>query len=286
MNKQAGTVSPATAASASVSLTAWDEGQMQPRFDTVAKEEPLQIRVGSGGRLIDVAVTMRTPGNDFELAAGFLYSEGLIRSREQIDLISYCVDAAIDSEQRYNIVTLQLRGQLATSLERLERHFAIGSACGVCGKAQLEDLQARGIARIENESCISADVLRSLPERLQDQQRVFAMTGGLHASALFGMSGALEAIREDVGRHNATDKLIGWGLLSEWLPFGEKVLVVSGRSSFEIVQKAAAAGVPIVCSVSAPSSLAIEVAQTFNITLIGFLRGSRFNVYSGAARIV
>ena len=270
-----------------MSIVAYGDGRREPRFDDVANEEPLQLRLATRGETRDVAITMRTPGNDFELAAGFLFSEGILRSRSDLDSVSYCIDRDIDAEQRFNIVNVQLRGDAAPALQRLERHFAIGSACGVCGKAQLDDLKLRGISRVEgDDATVSAETLLALPERLQKGQRGFAFTGGLHAGALFDVSGTLEAIREDVGRHNAMDKLIGWGLLNDRLPFSNRVVLVSGRSSFEIVQKAAAAGIPIVCSVSAPSSLAIETAQAFNITLVGFLRGRRFNIYAGASRIV
>ncbi len=268
-----------------VQITSFSDGRAEPRFDEVAKEEPLQIRVAAAGTTHDVAVTMRTPGNDFELAAGFLFSEGLIRSRGDIVSLSYCLDDTIDIEQRYNIVTVELHRDAAFDLKRLERHFAIGSSCGICGKAQLESLQMR-VERIDSAATVAADTLIALPERLQEEQRVFAFTGGLHASALFDMSGKIQAVREDVGRHNAIDKLAGWGLLNDRLPYNDRILLVSGRLSFEIVQKAAVASIPIVCAVSAPSSLAIEAAQAFNVTLVGFLRGRRFNVYCGAERIV
>ena len=276
----------ATRSATSVSIVAYDDGRQEPRFDEVAKEEPLQIRLTTRDDIRDVAVTMRTPGNDFELAAGFLFGEGIIRSRSDLDSVSYCIDRELDAEQRYNIVNARLRREGVRGLERLERHFAIGSACGVCGKARLADLKMRGVSRVEGSLTVPAAMLPALPERLREEQRGFAFTGGLHASALFDSAGTLEAIREDVGRHNAMDKLIGWGLLNDGLPFSNRIALVSGRSSFEIVQKAAAAGIPIVCSVSAPSSLAIETAQAFNVTLVGFLRGRRFNIYTGASRIV
>lgn len=269
----------------SVSLFAYTGERSQPRFDDVATEEPLQIRLEAGAQIQDVAVTMRTPGHDFELAAGFLFCEGIVRAREEIDGITYCIDPQVDAQQRYNIVSVKLCNSGAPPLERLERHFAIGSACGVCGKAQLESLQARGIAPVSSSLRVSSEMLLTLPELLHAKQRVFRSTGGLHASALFDASGALHVVREDIGRHNAMDKLIGWALLGDTLPLRDRIVMVSGRSSFEVAQKAAAAGIPIVCSVSAPSSLAIEVARAFNITLVGFLRESRFNVYAGEDRI-
>ena len=269
----------------SVPISGFHDGQAAPRFDDVAIEEPLQIRITIEGRTKDVAITMRTPGNDFELAAGFLLSEGVIRSHRDITGISYCLDDSVDAQQRYNIVTVELSNTISSALERLERHFTIGSACGVCGKAQLEALQMR-VPAVESDATVSAETLLALPSRLQQEQRTFAFTGGLHASALFDSSGNLEAVREDVGRHNAMDKVSGWGLLNDRLPYRDKIVLVSGRSSFEIVQKAAVAAIPIVCSVSAPSSLAIQTAQRFKMTLVGFLRDRRFNVYAGAHRIV
>jgi len=269
----------------SVSLLAFAGERSHPRFDDVATEEPLQIRIEAGAQRSDVAVTMRTPGHDFELAAGFLFCEGIVRARQDVDAITYCIDPEVDAQQRYNIVNVRLRNSAIVPLERLERHFAIGSACGVCGKAQLESLQARGIAPVASALRVSSEVLLALPERLRQEQRVFQSTGGLHASALFDASGTLEVVREDIGRHNAMDKLAGWALLNGALPLNDRIVMVSGRSSFEVVQKAAAAGIPIVCSVSAPSSLAIETARAFNITLVGFLRERRFNIYAGEERI-
>ncbi|MBV8364430.1 MAG: formate dehydrogenase accessory sulfurtransferase FdhD [Candidatus Eremiobacteraeota bacterium] len=269
----------------SVKVVTVSDGSTQPRFDDVVREEPLQIRIVQAGKTHDIAVTMRTPGNDFELAAGFLFSEGVVRSPQDIVSISYCIDDDIERQQHYNIVNVELAAGGAPALERLERHFAIGSACGICGKAQLESLQLR-VAPIQSRMTVSSAVLTGLPKRLEHQQRAFATTGGLHASALFDPVGNLEAIREDVGRHNAMDKLIGFGLLNDRLPYNDAIVLVSGRSSFEIVQKAAVASVPIVCSVSAPSTLAIEAARDVQMTLVGFLRGRRFNVYSGGDRIV
>ena len=270
----------------SLPIVGFRDDRTTRRFDDVAIEEPLQIRILTEAGAKDVAVTMRTPGNDFELAAGFLFSEGVIRSQDDIASISYCLDDNVETQQRYNIVSVALRQRALPALERLERHFAVGSACGVCGKAQLEGLQLRGVTPIESSVSVGADTLVTLPERLQREQRAFASTGGLHASALFDLSGGLEAIREDVGRHNAMDKLIGWGLLNDRVPFADRIVLVSGRSSFEIVQKAAAAAVPILCAVSAPSSLAVQTAEAFNLTLVGFLRSGRFNIYTGECRIV
>lgn len=256
---------------------------MRSHTDQLATEEPLEIRLASPQKT--VAVTMRTPGADFELAAGFLYSEGVVRSREDIDRISYCVDQDVDGEQRYNIVNVALKEGLSVNLQPLERHFFTTSACGVCGKASLEALRDRGCPVIQKGPEVPLDVIYSLPEQLRSAQRVFSTTGGLHAAALFDAQGQLLAVREDVGRHNAIDKLVGWAVLSDELPLNNHIVMVSGRSSFEIVQKCLVAGVAIVCAVSAPSSLAVALAREFDMTLVGFLRGERFNVYAGRERL-
>lgn len=260
-----------------------EKGQMRSRTDQLATEEPLEIRLTSPQRT--VAVTMRTPGADFELAAGFLYSEGVVTNRDDIQRISYCVDPNIDGEQRYNIVNVALKDDLNPDLQPLERHFFTTSACGVCGKASLEALRLRGCPAIPPGLVVPVEVIYRLPEQLREAQRVFSKTGGLHAAALFDAQGQLLAVREDVGRHNALDKLIGLAYLSERLPLSDRIVMVSGRSSFEILQKCLTAGVSIVCAVSAPSSLAVSLAQEFGITLIGFLRGERFNIYAGRERI-
>lgn len=262
------------------------DGTASERFDDVAAEEPLEIRIPQNGkRDHSLAVTMRTPGNDFELVAGFLFSEGLVASRDQIASLTYCVDKDVEEEQRFNIVNASIP-QMAADLERLERHFTMSSACGVCGKAQLDALEVRGINPVQSEMRVSKETILALPEQLLDSQRIFAKTGGLHAAALYDAAGHLQALREDVGRHNAMDKLAGWALLEERMPLGDCIALVSGRSSFEIVQKAAVARIPILCAVSAPSSLAVALAQRFNITLIGFLRPGRFNIYAGSQRIL
>jgi FdhD protein len=260
-----------------------ENGKVRSRLDQLATEEPLEIRLVSPQRT--VAVTMRTPGADFELAAGFLYSEGVVSSREDIERISYCVDPNVDGEQRYNIVNVKLREGLSVDLQPLERHFFTTSACGVCGKASLEALRLRRCPVIPEGLEVPVDIIYSLGEQLRSAQQVFSTTGGLHAAALFDAQGQLLSVREDVGRHNALDKLIGSALLSDQLPFNNHIVMVSGRSSFEILQKCLVAGVPIVCAVSAPSSLAVALAKEFGITLIGFLRGERFNVYAGKERL-
>ncbi|XZF61203.1 MAG: formate dehydrogenase accessory sulfurtransferase FdhD [Gloeotrichia echinulata DVL01] len=260
-----------------------ENGKMRPRQDQLTTEEPLEIRLVSPRRT--VAVTMRTPGADFELAAGFLYAEGVISCKQDIQRLSYCVDESVDGEQRYNIVNVELRSGLIPDLQPLERHFYTTSACGVCGKASLAALRLRGCPVISLEPRVKPEIIYSLPDKLRSAQGIFTATGGLHAAAVFDAQGNLLNLREDVGRHNALDKLIGSAMLSEELPFNNHIVMVSGRSSFELLQKSVAAGVPIVCSVSAPSSLAVSVAQEFGITLIGFLRGERFNVYTGWERI-
>ena len=261
-----------------------DGGRM--RADHLATEEPMEIRLIAQGVRQTVAVTMRTPGNDFELAAGFLHGEGVIKGPGDIARISYCVDPAVDAAQQYNIVNVTLRRNLLPDLVPLERHFFTTSACGVCGKASLDALQIRGCAPIQGGPEISAELLYGLPSKLSEAQRVFQQTGGLHAAALFDASGQLLQLREDVGRHNALDKLVGWALLEGKLPLSDAILLVSGRTSFEILQKALAAGMPIVCAISAPSSLAVELAREYGITLIGFLRDERCNVYTGRDRVV
>lgn len=256
------------------------------RSDHLATEEPLEIRAVIGGKRHTVAVTMRTPGSDFELASGFLFAEGVISSKKQIRRLSYCTDPGVDAEQQFNIVNVDLDPSTEIDLRPLERHFYTTSACGVCGKANLEALQIRGCPSVPDGPELPAEVIYALPDRLRDAQGIFDSTGGLHAAGLFDPEGELIQAREDVGRHNAVDKLIGWALLQGMLPLHDRILMVSGRSSFEIMQKALVAAVPIVCAVSAPSSLAVALAQEFGMTLIGFLRGEHFNVYSAERRIL
>jgi FdhD protein len=262
-----------------------EDGKMRVRPDTLATEEPMEIRLLTGGERQTVAVTMRTPGADFELAAGFLYGEGIVKSPDDIAKISYCVDSDLDAAQQYNIVNVELRGGREYDLRPLERHFYTSSACGVCGKASLEQLELRGCPVVLPGPEVSAETLYSLPEKLREAQGLFDATGGLHAAALFDAEGNLLALREDVGRHNATDKLVGWALLENRLPLSGHLVMVSGRSSFEILQKCLTAGVPFVCAISAPSSLAVDVAKEFGMTLVGFLRDRRFNVYAGHERV-
>jgi FdhD protein len=261
------------------------DGRPTSRADYLATEEPLEIRLVVGGRRQSVAITMRTPGADFELAVGFLFSEGIIAGRDEVRRVTYCTDRDVDAEQRYNIVNVELAGAAAPDLRSLERHFFTNSACGVCGKATLDALEVR-CAPLGGGPDVPVDVLYGLPERLRKGQGLFDSTGGLHATGLFTAGGELLAIREDVGRHNALDKLIGWAVLQGRVPLDTELLLVSGRSSYEILQKAIAAGVSVVCGISAPSSLAVALAERFGVTLVGFLRDRRCNVYAHAGRIL
>lgn len=262
------------------------DGESRLRSDYLATEEPLEIRVVAGGTRQTVAITMRTPGADFELAVGFLFAEGILSGRGDVRRVTYCTDPEVDAEQRYNIVSVELAGGAVPDLRSLERHFYTSSACGVCGKAALDQLELRGCRTLTGGPQVPAEVLYGLPERLRKAQGIFESTGGLHAAGLFTTTGELLAVREDVGRHNALDKLVGWAVLAGKVPIAEGVLVVSGRSSYEILQKSIAAGLPIVCGISAPSSLAVDLAERFGVTLVGFLRERRCNVYAHAGRLL
>lgn len=253
-----------------------DAGRWLRRTDTLVREEPLEIRVR--GR--SVAVTMRTPGHDRELAAGFLLTEGIIRNPG--DLID--VVPCLESDQPDNTLNVFLAPSVTVDFERLTRHVFASSSCGVCGKASIDAVQQE-FPPVRSTMTISADLLAAMPDRLRAAQPTFAQTGGLHAAAIFDERGELLILREDVGRHNAVDKVIGLGLFAGRLPYDAQVLLVSGRASFEIMQKALAARIPIVAAISAPSSLAVEFAVESGQTLVGFLRGQKMNVYSGAARI-
>jgi FdhD protein len=259
------------------------DGGSKKRSDVLATEEPLEIRLKAGTRERIVAITMRTPGNDFELAAGFLYGEGVLETKDDLDAVRYCVTNK--AEQQYNVVTVDLRGTMP-DFAGLDRHFYTTSACGVCGKASLDAIAELGGPPLGEGPSVDEGLLLSLPDRLRDAQRVFETTGGLHAAALFDADGTLEAVREDIGRHNAMDKLVGWGLLEEKLPFTDRIVLVSGRASYELVQKVLRAGAGFFCAVSAPSSLAVDVATRFGMTLVGFLRDDSFNVYAGEQRLV
>lgn len=262
------------------------DGAFSQDLDELATEEPLEIRLEAGGKTVPLAVTMRTPGDDYELAAGYLYSEGVVLSRDDLPALSHCIDPAVDAEQRHNIVNARLRPGLTADLRRLERHVFQSSACGVCGKASLDQLETRACPAPVLGRPVPYETLLALPQKLRGAQGLFDATGGLHAAGLFSADGQLVAAREDVGRHNAVDKLVGWALLNDRLPLSDHLLLVSGRASFEILQKAYTAGLPVVCAVSAPSSLAVDLARRFGITLVGFLREGRFNVYAGRERVL
>jgi len=255
--------------------------------DLVAAEEPLEIRVIYGKedqrRQQSISVTMRTPGNDDELAIGFLFTEGIIQSIEQVDqTFSFSCNEAKD-----NTITVALKEDVSIDLKKLERHFYATSSCGVCGKSSIEAV--RTVVQHKTESGIlevTADFLYRLPAILRAQQDIFQSTGGLHASALFDLEGNLVLLREDVGRHNALDKLIGRCLLNTKTPLNQHLLLLSGRASFELIQKAAAGGIKIVAAIGAPSSLAVALAKDCDITLLGFLNYQRFNIYSGKERVI
>ncbi len=257
------------------------------RRDWLATEEPLEVRVESSGSVpVPVSVTMRTPGADFELAAGFLFGEGILPGAEAVASIRYCVDPSRDGAQQYNAVSVRLASGVEFDPESLRRNFYTTSSCGVCGKTSIEAVLGPACPRVAEGPGVRAALLLALPERLREAQAVFERTGGLHAAALFDPDGSLLSLREDVGRHNAMDKVVGAALLAGDLPLTGRILLVSGRLSFELVQKAARAGAPVLAGVSAPSSLAVELAEEAGLTLVGFLRERSFNVYTGAARIV
>jgi FdhD protein len=258
------------------------DGETRARSDEVATEEPLEIRVTHRGVEHRVAVTMRTPGNDFELAIGFLFSEGMIRNREDFAKISYC--ASGPPEQLYNQVTVDLTVGAPFDPEQMQRNFYTTSSCGVCGKASLEAVKVQ-CPLLPDGPEVDHEVFSALPKKLRARQRIFERTGGLHAAGLFDAQGELKLLREDVGRHNAVDKVIGKLVMDGKVPASNQILQVSGRTSFEIVQKAAVAGIPIVSAVSAPSSLAVSLAEELKMTLVGFVRGDSFNVYAGPRRI-
>lgn len=263
--------------------------------DLLAVEEPLEIRIKPSGKPHRaVSITMRTPGNDGELAAGFLFTEGILNSPEQIEQIRHCGlkigkgNGALDRATALNSNTIRvdLRDGVDIDLKRLERNFYTTSSCGVCGKSSIEALRT-GIQQLpSNDLTVSSELIHRLPILLRGSQSVFDQTGGLHASVLFDREGTLDIVREDVGRHNALDKVIGAKFLDGKLPLSSKILLVSGRASFELVQKALMAGIPILAAVGAPSSLAVELASEYGMTLLGFVRDGRFNIYSHGGRIV
>lgn len=258
------------------------DGVVDQRPDTLAAEEPMEIRVG--GRAL--TITMRTPGDDFDLAVGFLVSEGVVRAASDVVAARYCAGATDDGTNTYNVVDVALDPSLPPLDVSLERNFYTTSSCGLCGKASLDAVRTASTWSVADDPLrLTPALLAALPERLRAAQRVFDRTGGLHAAALFSATGELVVVREDVGRHNAVDKVIGHAVRNGMLPLRESILMVSGRASFELVQKAVMAGIPALAAVSAPSSLAADLAEENGMTLVGFLRGSSMNVYAGADRI-
>lgn len=257
--------------------------QPQSREDVLAVEEPLEIRVAGTA----LSITMRTPGHDFDLAAGFLVSEGVISRGDQLGAIRYCAGATDDGENTYNVLDVTLTSGVSLPNPSLQRNFYMTSSCGLCGKASIDAVRTLSAHPVTHDHLtITAEFLVGLPERLRAGQDVFEKTGGLHAAALFdGVTGDLLVLREDVGRHNAVDKVIGWAVKDGRLPLSTAVLMVSGRASFELTQKASMAGIPVMAAVSAPSSLAIELATELGITVVGFLRGDSMVIYSGEQRV-
>ncbi|WP_406487402.1 formate dehydrogenase accessory sulfurtransferase FdhD [Streptomyces phaeochromogenes] len=264
------------------------DGAVSTRPDTLVAEEPLEIRLNGK----PLAITMRTPGDDFALAAGFLVSEGVLGAADELQNIVYCAGATVDGSNTYNIVDVRTAPGVVIPDITLERNVYTTSSCGLCGKASLDAVRTTARWSIDDTAGdttppvrLEPELLASLPDRLRAAQRVFDRTGGLHAAALFTEDGELVDIREDVGRHNAVDKLVGRALQNGSLPLSRTVLLVSGRASFELAQKAVMAGIPFLAAVSAPSSLAVDLAAESNLTLVGFLRGTSMNVYAGEHRI-
>jgi FdhD protein len=258
----------------------WTDASSRRIDDDLVAEEPLEIRVGD----TPVSVTMRTPGHDLELGAGFLFTEGLIDGPGELAAID--VALAASGQPDSNVVQAATSEGIGPRLARLRRHSLASSSCGICGRASIEAVHRRGLGAVGDGPQIDPALLYSLPAALVTGQPVFARTGGLHAAALFDTSGALRVLREDVGRHNAVDKVAGWAVLGRHLPLSESILLVSGRGGFEVVQKAIACAIPIIACISAPSSLAVRLARELGVTLVGFLRGRRFLVYAGDERIV
>ena len=265
-----------------IEIIRWENGAARACADHVALEAPLEIQVNGES----LAVTMRTPGDDFALTAGFLFTESVIRNADDIETLGYGCLKEAPEERNIMQVTLKTGSIPAFERARLERNFLATSSCGVCGKTGLAAVQCLAAPLPEDALKIPATLFKGLNAQMRSAQSTFDRTGGLHAAALFTLGGELLNLREDVGRHNAVDKLIGREVLGQRTPLNTHLLMVSGRTSFEILQKAAMARIPVICAVSAPSSLAVHLARELNITLIGFLRGDTMNIYSGAERIV
>ncbi|AXC09595.1 Formate dehydrogenase chain D [Acidisarcina polymorpha] len=261
----------------------WRDGETRRVVDYLAAEEPLEIRIFSAGASsVPVSVTMRTPGHDLELAAGFLLTEGIIDDAQELLGIHALTD---ETTGKSNVVEVEISSS-EYDPAAMQRNFFAASSCGICGKASIEAIRRRGLRASNPGFRVTPEVLCSLGEKLRSDQAIFEMTGGLHAAGLFTASGELLTSREDIGRHNAVDKIVGWALLEKQLPLSEHILMVSGRGGFELAQKAIAAGIPVMASVSAPSSLAVKLSRELGLTLVGFLRGSRFVIYSGAERLL
>jgi FdhD protein len=278
-----------TSSSRSFSINKIDGNSAKSVDDQVAVEEPLEIRLGyttpEGRTASSVSITMRTPGFDAELAVGFLYSESIVQNSSDIMKVEHCGPAAPDTGN-HNIVRVDLAPRVDVDLGRLQRHFYTTSSCGVCGKSSLDALRITGAEALTiGQTRFSKETLIAMPDALRARQQAFAQTGGLHAAAAFDSQGEILVVHEDVGRHNAVDKVVGTLLARDLLPASELGLMVSGRASFELMQKTLVAGIPLLAAVSAPSSLAVQLANEFNVSLVGFLRGETFNIYSGEERV-
>lgn len=257
------------------------EGRGKSTIEAMVTEEPLDVRINAGGQEIKATVTMRTPGNDFELAAGFLYSEAVLSGNQDLAALRYCKP---HDEQNYNVVTVDLRGPMPETAT-LDRMYYANGDCGVCGKATLDQLEVTGVPPLGAGPRVGTELLLALPKRLRNAQKLFAKTGGVHAAGVFDGDGRLECVREDVGRHNAMDKVVGWALLRDRLPLTNRIIVVSGRADYELVRKALRAGASLLCIASKPSTLAIEVASHFGMTLVGSVGEEMLDVYSAEDRI-
>jgi FdhD protein len=265
-------------------VSEWNEGRISRKQDYLAVEEPLEIRAGAE----PLTVTMRTPGHDLELAAGFLFTEGLVSQRSEIESLAAGEDAgaAVAAKRNEeNLVRVELAPCAAFDPEKIRRHFFAASSCGICGKASIDAIRSRALRPPNPDFRVDPEMLVVLHDSARASQAVFGRTGGLHAAALIDAKGKLLVLREDIGRHNAVDKVIGWALLENKIPLSETILFVSGRGGFEIVQKAIVAGLPLVACVSAPSGLAVQLARELQLTLVGFLRGRRFVIYAGEERV-
>jgi FdhD protein len=257
-------------------VTEWNDDELTRHDDALAAEEPLEIRIGG----VPLTVTMRTPGHDLELAAGFLLTEGIVESPAQIGALHPYITSSAGKQNGVDAELLDCDFEPA----QMQRNFFAASSCGICGKASIEAIRQRGLRSPNPDFTVDPELLCTLPDKLRASQAVFEHTGGLHAAALFDADGNLLVLREDIGRHNAVDKVIGWAMQQNLLPLSRHILLVSGRGGFEIIQKALTAGIPVLASVSAPSSLAVQLARELGMTLVGFLRGRRFVLYSGNSR--